>query len=279
MVAGLPSSDLLRNKVAITVTLAHSWMFPEAKNAPATIEETAETAARCREAGAAIAHVHAKPREWKKLVSEIRKRTDILIQAGMSSYPIDQRSDAFESKPDMISVMLGQHDEAFVNQNVYAIHTREELLAYADKCRRFGVKPEFEVWHHGSIWTLDYLIRKGVLDKPYWLTLFFGWPGGNWTPVTLDELQYRTRSVPPDSVCSVSAMGRNTWDFMSKAISIGNNVRVGTEDCPFDVEGSVAADNAVLVRRAVEIAKDLAKTTATPQDVREAIQAKDNRFA
>jgi len=276
MVAGLPSSSLLGSKVAITVTLAHSWMFPEAKNAPTTIEETAETAARCREAGAAIAHVHAKPGEWEKLVSEIRKTTDILIQAGMSSYPIEQRSDAFESHPDMISVMLGQHDEAFVNQDVYAIHTREELHAYADKCRRFGVKPEFEIWHHGSIWTLEYLIQKKVLDKPYWLTLFFGWPGGNWTPVTLDEMWYRTGSVPPDSICSVSAMGRNTWDFMSKAVSIGNNVRVGTEDCPFDVEGSVAADNAVLVRRTAEIVKDLAKSVATPQDVREAIRTKDN---
>jgi 3-keto-5-aminohexanoate cleavage enzyme len=271
MVAGLPSSSLLGSKVAITVTLARSWMFPEAKNAPTTIEETAETAARCREAGAAIAHVHAKPGEWKKLVSEIRKTTDILIQAGMSSYPIEQRSDAFESRPDMISVMLGQHDEAFVNQDVYAIHTREELLSYADKCRKFGVRPEFEVWHHGSIWTLNYLIQKGVLDKPYWLTLFFGWPGGNWTPITLDELWYRTGSVPSGSICSVSAMGRNTWDFMSEAISIDNNIRVGTEDCPFDIDGSVATDNTALVRRAVKIVEEKGREIATPQQVEKVI--------
>jgi 3-keto-5-aminohexanoate cleavage enzyme len=276
MVAGLPSSGLLGNKVAITVTLAPSWMFPETKNAPSTIEEIAGTAARCREAGAAIAHIHAKPGEWNRLISETRKRTDILIQAGMSSYPIEQRSDAFESHPDMISVMLGQHDEAFVNQDVYAIHTREELLAYADKCRKFGVRPEFEIWHQGSIWTLEYLIRKEVLDKPYWCTLFFGWPGGNWTPVTLDEMWYRTGSVPLDSICSVSAMGRDTWDFMSKAVSIGNNVRVGTEDCPFDIEGSAARDNTVLVRRMAEIVRNLAKSVATPQDVREAIRMKGN---
>jgi len=276
MVAGLPSSSFLDRKVSITVTLAHSWMFPEAKNAPTTIEEIAETAARCREAGAAIAHIHAKPGEWKKLVSEIRKRSDILIQAGMSSYPIEQRADAFDSRPDMISVMLGQHDEAFVGQDVYAIHTRDELLAYADKCRRFGVKPEFEVWHHGSIWTLDYLIQRGAIDRPYWLTLFFGWPGGNWTPVTLDELWYRTGSVPPSSICSISAMGRNTWDFMSKAISIGNNIRVGTEDCPFDVDGSAAADNVVLVRRMAETVKNMNKTVATPQDVSKAILTKED---
>jgi len=272
----LPSSGLLENRTVITVTLAHSWMFPEAKNAPTTIEETAEMAARCREAGAAVAHVHARPGEWKKLVTEIRKRSDILIQAGMSSYPIEQRTDAFESRPDMISVMLGQHDEAFVDQDVYAIHTREELLAYTDRCRRFSVKPEFEIWHHGSIWTLNYLIRKRAIDRPYWLTLFFGWPGGNWTPVTLDEMWYRTGSAPLGSICNVSAMGKNTWDFMSKAISVGNNVRVGTEDCPFDLDGSVAADNAALVRRIAETAKNMDKSVATPQDVSKAISTRED---
>jgi 3-keto-5-aminohexanoate cleavage enzyme len=246
-------------------------MFPEIRNAPDTIEEVAEIAARCREAGAAIAHVHAKPGEWGHLVREIRDRSDILVQAGMSSYPIEQRSDAFESGPDMISVMLGQHDEAFARQDVYAIHTREELIAYASKCRKFRVKPEFEVWHHGSIWTLNFLIEKGALERPYWTTLFFGWPGGNWTPTTEEELTYRKKYMPVGSICSVSAMGRNTWEFLKKAISMDNNIRVGTEDCPFEADGSIATDNSQLVKRAVLLLKELESEPATPQEVKRAI--------
>ncbi len=272
MVVGLRSRRTLEGKVVITVTLADSWLFPEVKNAPQSVGEIAETAALCREKGAAIAHVHANPGRWKELVGEIRKRTDILIQAGMSSYPIEQRSDALESRPDMISVMLGQHDEAFSRANVYAIHTRDEILQYAAKCREFDVRPEFEVWHQGSIWILNYLIQKGVVDKPFWLTLFFGWPGGNWTPVTRKELEYRTMSVPPGSICSVSAMGENTWDFISNAVSIGNNIRVGTEDCPFDADGSKASDNAQLVKRAVQIVRDLGKEAATPKEARDALR-------
>lgn len=264
----MQGNERLGNRVVITVTLAPSWMFPDVSNASTTAEEIAEVAARCCEAGAAIAHVHSQPGEWKELVRMIRKRTNILIQAGMSSYPLERRSDAFESRPDMISVMLGQHDEAFPKEDVYAIHTRQELLAYAEKCRAYGVKPELEVWHHGSIWTLNHLIQKGALDKPYWLTLFFGWPGGNWTPTTFGELARRKRAVPPGSICSVSAMGRSTWDFIAAAVLTGNNARVGTEDCPFDADGSVAADNVQLVKRAVQMVEGLGRGVASPEEVR-----------
>ena len=266
-------SDKPEGKVVITVTLAHSWMFPEIGNAPVTIEEVAEAAAKCREAGAAIAHVHAEPGEWANLVHRMRESSDILIQAGMSSYPLEQRTDAFESGPDMISVMLGQHDEAFTKKDVYAIHTRDELLAYANKCRKLGVKPEFEIWHHGSIWTLNFLVEKGVLERPYWTTLFFGWPGGNWTPVTAEELLHRIGSMPAGSVCSVSAMGKNTWEFMRKAVSVGSNIRVGTEDCPFDADGSAAVDNSQLVRRASMLAEEMGREIATPQEVRKIISS------
>lgn len=246
-------------------------MFPETKNAPISLDEIAETAARCREAGAAIAHIHCAPGQWREVVSMTRRRTDILFQAGMSSHGIEQRSDAFDSHPDMISVMLGQHDEAFTKEDVYVIHTREELLAYAEKCRKSKVKPEFEVWHHGSIWTLEYLISKGALDKPYWLTLFFGWPGGNWTPITVEELVQRSRSVPLGSLCSVSAMGRNTWDFIAAAVLQGDHIRVGTEDCPFDIDGSPAVDNVQLVKRALSIVEALGKKPASPEETRSAL--------
>jgi 3-keto-5-aminohexanoate cleavage enzyme len=258
----------LKGKTVITVTLARSWLFPEVNNAPQTLDEIVEVATRCREAGAAIAHIHAAPGQWNELVPRLRKRTDILIQAGMSSYTIKEREDAFESHPDMLSVMLGQHDEAFPKADVYQIHTRDELRSYALRCKLSHVWPEFEVWHQGSIWTLNHLIRKGLLVRPYWLTLFFGWPGGNWTPTTLEELRYRTRSVPPGSICSVSAMGRSTWDFIAAAVSIGNNVRVGTEDCPFDPDGTQAKDCVQLVRHATQIVRGQGREVASPADVK-----------
>jgi 3-keto-5-aminohexanoate cleavage enzyme len=258
-------------RTAVTVTLAPSWLFPEVANAPGTLDEIAEVAARCREAGAAVAHIHAKPGEWTELVPKLRKRTDILIQAGMSSYAIGRRKDAFEARPDMISVMLGQHDEAFPRADVYQIHPREELLGYAKECRKTGVRPEFEVWHQGSIWTLNFLIERGVLAKPYWLTLFFGWPGGNWTPATVEELSHRAGSVPTGSICSVSAMGRNNWGFIAAAISLGLGIRVGTEDCPFDAGGNPAKDCVQLVTRAAQLVKDQGRELATPDDVRNAL--------
>ena len=55
---------------------------------------------------------------------------------------------------------------------------------YCIKCKEYGIKPEWEVWHTGSYWNLNYIIDKGLLQPPHVVTLFFNWPGGTWSPPT-----------------------------------------------------------------------------------------------
>ncbi|MGC9210965.1 MAG: 3-keto-5-aminohexanoate cleavage protein [Nitrososphaeria archaeon] len=73
------------------------------------------------------------------------------------------------------------------------LHPREELLEYAEHFRKYNARPEFKVWHAGHIWNLNYLINKKALDPPYFTTLFFGWPGGNWSPPNIEEYLYRLK--------------------------------------------------------------------------------------
>jgi 3-keto-5-aminohexanoate cleavage enzyme len=189
----------------------------------------------------------------------------------MSSDPIGKRKELFDSKPDMVSIILNHHDEVFLGIEVNRLHPREELEAYCRLCRKTKVKSEFEVWHHGSIWNLNYLAEKHLVDKPYFLTLFLGWPGGTWSPPTKDELLHRIKYLPSDCVCSVSVMGPASEKILPLAIESGNHVRVGTEDYPYLKTGVLAKNNAELVKKIVKIGTEKRRAIADPSEARKII--------
>lgn len=237
-----------------------SWLNPEVAY-PRTPEAIAEEAGLCCQNGATVLHTHAEGR-WAETIQAVRNRCEILIQCGMSSLPIPDRMEAFASHPDMISIILNHHDEAFAQTECLALHSRQELAEYAGLCRTHRVIPEWEVWHAGSIWNLNYLIGRKLVDPPHLTTLFFGWPGGTWSPPTVEEYLYRRRLMPAGCVCSVSVMGPGQREIVEAAIRHGDHVRVGTEDHPFDRGGAVAPTHR-LVQEAADLARELGRPLAT----------------
>ncbi|MEJ2294885.1 MAG: 3-keto-5-aminohexanoate cleavage protein [Candidatus Lokiarchaeota archaeon] len=258
-------------KMIITATTANSWIYPEVKNWAESPDLLIEDIVQCYEAGAAIAHVHLPRGEEIEMVQKIREKCDIIIQAGMSSYPIEDRTPDFHAKPDMISIILNHHDEHFTGLSVNQLHDVNELEQYCISCRKFDIKPEWEVWHTGSYWNLNYLINKGLLESPHVLTLFFNWPGGTWSPATADEYLHRVKYMPKDCLHSVSIMGKDQIKIATLSIANGGNVRVGTEDYPFIKEGRPAKNNAELVSRMVKISKEMNREIADPSEARKII--------
>ncbi len=128
----------------ITATPNICWLRPEVEY-PRTPEEMAAEASRCREAGASILHMHAD--DWPGTIAAVRAATDVIVQCGMSSLPIPERTAVFEQRADMISIITSHHDEAFAEHDVHALHPREELLEYAALQRSSGVRLEYEIWH------------------------------------------------------------------------------------------------------------------------------------
>jgi 3-keto-5-aminohexanoate cleavage enzyme len=166
----------------------------------------------------------------------------------------------------MISMIVSHHDEAFTGLDVHVLHPREELAEYMRLCQQYGVKPELEVWHAGSIWNMRFLIKQGLLLAPYFTTLFFGWPGGSWSPSTLEEYYYRRRLMPENSIINVSIMGREQEMILDLAILSGDHVRVGTEDNPY-LNRRMATTHE-LVSRIAERAQRMGRKIATPVEAR-----------
>jgi 3-keto-5-aminohexanoate cleavage enzyme len=254
--------------LVIIATPNNSWLHPEV-DFPRTAEAIAEEARLCYENGATILHTHAEGK-WKTTIAAVRARSPILVQCGMSSLPIPERMEAFENRPEMISIILNHHDEAFAKADFNVLHSKDELVEYVRLCKKYRVVPEWEVWHTGSIWNLNYLIKKKLLKPPYVTTLFFGWPGGTWSPPTVEEYLYRRRLMPEGCACNVSIMGAGQKEILTAAILMGDHVRVGTEDLPFDHSGKPVPTHE-LVRETAEMARALGRPLATVQQARKMI--------
>ena len=250
--------------LVITATPNICWLRPEVEY-PRTPGDTAEEARRCEAAGARILHMHAD--DWPGTIAAVRAATDLIVQCGMSSHAIPQRTAVFDGRADMISIITSHHDEAFVGHDVHVLHPREELLEYAALQAQTGVRLEYEIWHTGSIWNLKWLIARGAVDPPYFTSLFFGWPGGSWSPPTVEEYAYRRRHLPAGSVATVSIMDERQIDIVAAAIVAGDHVRVGTEDLPVDRAGTLAPTHQ-LVAEAAKLAAALGRPLATAAEAR-----------
>lgn len=252
------------NPLIITATPNVCWLSPQIPY-PHTIEDIAAEAVLCEQAGARIFHTHAEGM-WAEVIHAVRGQTSLIVQCGMSSLPIPDRMPAWTEHADMVSMIVSHHDEAFTGLDVHVLHPREELEEYMRLCNEYGVKPELEVWHTGSIWNMRYLIDKGLLPAPYFATLFFGWPGGTWSPPTVEEYLYRRRLMPDGSVLNVSIMGPEQRAILAAAIVHGDHVRVGTEDYPY-LDGRVAQTHE-LVADVADLARRSGREIATPEQAR-----------
>lgn len=253
----------------ITATPNTCWLQPEVEY-PRSPEAIALEARRCQEHGAAILHTHAEG-NWADVIAAARAQCDLIIQCGMSSLKIPDRMDVYRARADMISVILSHHDEAFAQVDMHALHPREELEEYARLSSQYGVRPEFEIWHTGSIWNLNYLIEKGLLQPPHITTLFFGWPGGTWSPPTIEEYLYRRKYLPGGCVATVSIMHEDQIKILTAAILMGDHVRVGTEDYPRRRDGRLAPTHE-LVAEIAQVARSLGRPIASPAEARRMLE-------
>ena len=243
--------DTKREKLIITVTANPTWVHPDLTNHPRTAEEIADCVYECYKAGASIAHIHAAGIQ-EETIKRIRDKCNIIIQVGLSGEALDARRHVFQAKPDMLSIMLTHHDEQFTREAFNILHLKPELEEYCRLCLKNDVKPEFEVWHAGAVWNLAQLQKQNLVKTPYFLSIFFGWPGGSWSPPTPDELLHRVKYLPAGSMFTTSVMDKAQIDLLSLSVTLGGHVRVGTEDYPFISEGVPAKDNAQLVARMAE---------------------------
>jgi len=265
-------------KLIITVAVTGSVPTKQQNpHLPITPDEIADTARRCRDAGASIIHVHARdqtgkptldPDVFAAIARAIRAQCpDLIIQistGGRAGADPQMRAAAVRQlKPEMASLTTGSvnfPDRIYENSNEVI-----EFLARAQK--ESGTKPEMEIFDTGMIETAVALADKGLADRPLHFDFVLGLPGGT-QPATPRQLLHLVESIPCDSTWTVAGIGRHQLPMGVLGILLGGHVRVGLEDNLYYAKGALAS-NATLVERIARIATELGREIASPNQARE----------
>jgi 3-keto-5-aminohexanoate cleavage enzyme len=244
-----------------------------------TAAEIGADAARCREAGASMYHLHVRdaagsPTQAREVfaaaIEAIRERTDIIIQTstgGAMGMTADERLQPLELDPEMASLTTGTAnfgDDVFFNDTAL-------MTEFYTRMQKKGVRPEFEIFEAGQMDNAFKLVKQLGPAGPllHW-DFVLGVPGSmSGEPRNLVFLVDR---VPPGSTWTTTGIGRWHMPITMTALALGGNVRLGFEDNIFLHKGVKAKENAELVSRVARVAREWDRDCATPDEARQILK-------
>jgi uncharacterized protein (DUF849 family) len=246
---------------------------------PVTLDEIVDCARRVYNAGASIVHLHARGPDqapaygtavYRELVEAVRSAAPELLVcvtlSGRHEQDPDLRAAALPARPDLASLSLGSMNFALQA----SVNPPEVIVRLARAIYAHGAVPELEVFDTGFVNYANYLIRKNVLQPPYYFNLIMGSLGT--APLDLIGLGHMIGLLPGEATWAVGGLGRFQLQANVLALAAGGHVRVGLEDnIHFDRHRKELADNVRLIDRVVGLARVLGREPASPEEARQII--------
>lgn len=244
-----------------------------------TPKQLGAVAAKIRQAGASIIHVHCRNddgsnthdlQRFRQAYTEIRTKSDLIVQfssGGAIGMTPQERALPLQLRPEMATLTCGTvnfGDDIFEN----SFPIMRGILSAMDK---YGVKPELEMFDKGHISNARRLEREGLLQFPQHVDFVLGVPGG--LDATAQNLCDLVDGLPAGCTWSVAGIGRMQLPLAMVAIAMGGHVRVGLEDNIYYSKGRLAT-NEELVARVVRIAAEAGRPVATPAQARQILRVK-----
>ncbi len=273
-------------------------MRDDNRHVPWTPDEIAETAARCREAGASIVHFHARQPDgapehsvaaYAEIIRKIRQRSDVLVHPTLGWFANDHdpagriacvtalAQDA-ATRPDIApidtgSVNLESWDAQAMRfdhpERVY-INRTETLQHYAREFVRVGIKPQLVTWDIGFTRRACALMDQGLVQEPaYFLVNMTEGRCITGHPGTPEGLQAHLQFLPRHRrvLWSANVVGGSLLTLAEMAARLGGHVAPGIGDHAYaELSGP---PNEETVARVARIAREAGRYIATPTDARE----------
>jgi 3-keto-5-aminohexanoate cleavage enzyme len=241
---------------------------------PITPREVADEAARCREAGAAVIHLHVRNEDgsntqssdrFAEVISAVRAKTDCIVQpstGGAVGMSLAERAGPLACKPEMATLNCGSlnfGNDVFVN-------TRPEIRDMAARIRASGAVPELECYEVGHVDEALGLFKEGLIGQPLHFQFVLGVPGG--IGAREEVVRFMKSLVPDHATWGVAAVGRFQQPMTELAMRLGGHARVGLEDNIYLSKGVLSEGSAPLVARAAAYARSIGRTPADPARAR-----------
>lgn len=264
-------------------------------NVPVTPEQIADSAIAAAKAGAAIVHLHARDpntgaasRDSKLFIEAVEliraSDTDVILNltAGVGGDWVSDSSNP--SMPGLGTDMISaderlRHIEKCMPEictldcgtlnfgdgdNIY-ISTPPTLRRMAEQVKRWGVKPELEVFELGHIRFAKQMIHEGLIADPPMFQICLGIPWG--AEQSVDTMKVMKDHLPADAVWASFGISRMQMPMAAAAVAMGGNIRVGLEDNLYLDKGTLAT-NEQLVTRVTDIVTSMGARMLSPQEAR-----------
>jgi uncharacterized protein (DUF849 family) len=267
----------------LIINLAPTGVRPtKAQNAavPLSAEEIVADAQAAVAHGASMVHLHVRDAAGAPvcdadamgdLIAEIRARCpDVVLVSsttGRAGGGLDDRLAPLRlegrRKPDMASLTLSS-----LNFTTGAsVNSPETVETLARTMLDEGVRPELEVFDLGMVNMAKVLIRKGLLEPPYYFNVLLG--NVATAQASLLHLAALVSDLPEGSVWSLAGIGNAQPRMTALGAAAADGVRVGLEDNLWlDEERRELATNVEMVRRAARLAEASGRGVAPAAEVR-----------
>ena len=271
---------------------------------PWTPDEIAETAARCREAGASIVHFHARQPDgspdhslerYAEIIRKIRQKSDVLLHPTLGWFANDHDpagriacvtalAQDPATRPDIAPIDTGSTNletwdadaRSFRHPERVYINRTDTLQHYAREFTRVGIKPQLVTWSIGFTRRACALMDQGLVAEPaYFLVNMTEGACITGHPGTPEGLQAHLQFMPRDRkvLWSANVVGGSLLPLAEIAARQGGHVAPGIGDHPYAELGS--PPNEEIVARVARIAREAGRAIATPQDAREMLGMPD----
>jgi 3-keto-5-aminohexanoate cleavage enzyme len=242
---------------------------------PITAAEIADEAARCRDAGASVVHLHVRnpdgtPSQSRELFAEaigrIREKTDVIVQTstgGAVGMGVDERAQPLLCRPEMATLNCGTlnfGDDVFVN-------SRPLIRDLAARIVKAGSVIELECYEVGHIDEALALHAKGLIPTPLHFQFVLGVAGG--IGAREEVIRFMASQIPAGATWGVAAVGRHQKPMTEAAIKLGGHARVGLEDNIYLEKGVLSEGSAPLVARAAAYARAVGREIVDPGRARQ----------
>ena len=242
---------------------------------PISPKEIALTAASCRDAGACMLHLHVRDEKlghslnverYREAIRAIRQQVgeELIIQITTEAVGIYNREQQIQAvqelRPEAVSLAIREISPAGVDEKVSA-----EFFSFL---HQEGIAPQYILYTREDILHFKKLLERGIIpDDSISVLLVLGRYTENQQSNAADIAPLLCH-LPKVQHWSLCAFGSSEEDCMLEAIQQGGHCRVGFENNLLMSDGTLAADNAALVKAVCDGTLLLDRTVASANDAR-----------
>ncbi|MFB6350433.1 MAG: 3-keto-5-aminohexanoate cleavage protein [Bradymonadaceae bacterium] len=285
------------DKVVVTCAMNGVLTDPEKYPVPYTPEEMADEAKRAYDAGASVVHIHIREQNSGRFPSWDPDLTQEIVDAIKAEAPdivinlttgIPDDSDEVIAAPlnyleevdcDMAAMNSGSLNYLGIRSNgewkwppMLFKNPVEKVKKFLDTMYDNDIIPECECFDTGILRSLNLYEQNGFLERPFTVSLIQGVESG--MPAREDLLPILVDEMPDDVHWQSILIGRDEiWDIHRKTAEMGGHLRTGVEDTFYLPDGEKVDGNGPLIEEIVDLAREVGREPATPDEAREMIGA------